>query len=181
MIENELKFIITKEQYYKAQDRIKWDEIIEQVNYYYTDNENENITIRVREKRDKYYLQVKIPLSEDKGIHIKKEFTKEIFDIPPIILGTELSELTGEKINNASYIGKLKTTRLRKKINQAELCLDKNEYLGITDYEVEIEYLDVKSREECLAQIQLCALSLENTKVSGKYTRFKQARKRIEE
>ena len=37
MIENELKFILTKEQYYKAQDGIKWDEIIEQVNYYYTD------------------------------------------------------------------------------------------------------------------------------------------------
>lgn len=181
MIENELKFILTKEQYYKAKDGIKWNEIIEQVNYYYTDNENENITIRVREKNDKYYLQVKIPLSEDKGIHIKKEFTKEIFEIPSIITATELSELAGEKINNASYIGKLKTTRLKKKINQAELCLDKNEYLGITDYEIEIEYLDVKSREECLAQIQRCALSLDNTKVSGKYTRFKQARKRIEE
>ena len=137
--------------------------------------------IRVREKKDKYYLQVKIPLSEDKGIHIKKEFTKEIFDIPPIILGTELSELAGEKINNASYIGKLKTTRLKKKINQAELCLDKNEYLGITDYEIEIEYLDVKSKEECLAQIHRCALALENTKVLGKYTRFKQARMKIDE
>ncbi len=181
MIENELKFIITEEQYNIAKERIKWDEVIEQVNYYYNDSENENITIRVREKKGKNYLQVKIPISEDKGIHIKKEFSKEILGVPSTIAGSELSELAGEKINDASYIGNLKTTRYNKKIKQAELCLDKNEYLGCVDYEVEIEYMNEESKEECLSQLRQCNLLLENTKVTGKYTRFKQMRKKNHE
>lgn len=146
-IEKEIKILISESKYLGISNYFLWDEEFTQTNYYYQDKEKvlskNNITVRVREKRNKLKLQIKYPICSDKALHVKRECSEEIDSIPYIIPNYKFLECSGLKINEVKRIGKLITLRKVYKWNEkTTICLDKNEYLKKSDHEVEIEYID---------------------------------------
>lgn len=175
MIEKELKVLLTKGQYDLLIQQFDWDEIRTQTNFYYTNCENhiknEDITIRVRECNNKVALQVKVPLNEQGALHISKEFETYIKDVPKDIDGTFLSKLCSIPMSNVSMAGFLITERyICNWKDDIEICLDKNKYLNVEDYEIEIEY------KENIDSVILDILNMNNintqNKVEGKCKRF---------
>lgn len=145
MIEKEIKNLLTKEQYISLAQQFDWDEIRNQTNNYYIGNENQiknkDITIRVRECNNKVALQIKIPIHGQGALHMNREIETYIKDVPKHIDGSFLSELCSIPLPNVSIAGSLITERyIYNWKDDIEICLDKNIYLGIEDYEIEIEY-----------------------------------------
>ncbi len=140
-IERELKVMLTKQQYKRLCGEFEWDRVICQTNHYYKcENTQLFSSIRVREIDGEFFLQVKMPVSEKGALSVKKEFEKKLDCLPPVLTDRELSELTGADLGSAVAIGSLFTERRLAVIGSCEVCLDKSEYLGVTDYEAELEY-----------------------------------------
>lgn len=145
-IEQEVKVLLTKEQYDLLESRFSWNETLFQKNTYYTamdsNGKKEYNTIRIRELDGKFYLQVKMPVSENGSLHVKKEYEKVVDGIKDVISKEELKELTGARLPDVKKVGTLSTERkmcYRNDIH-AEICLDKSDYFDVTDYELEVEY-----------------------------------------
>lgn len=141
-IEKEIKISLSDGQYKEVMGLFDWGEIVEQTNYYYTAPENTGMTsIRVREIDSRLWLQVKAPVSEDGALHVGKEFEKSLDSLPEVISSEELNRLTGAKLPDVRLAGSLHTCRrLCRDFEGVEICLDKSDYLGRTDYELELEY-----------------------------------------
>ena len=179
--EKEIKIMLSKEQYDEINDYFEWDDEFVQTNYYYSEDieieTNEEVTFRVRVKNKKKILQIKIPEEKNKSLHIKKEYEKELNTVPQMFLGKSLNEIVGvDRFSDVFLIGDLTTNRkLKKQSDGIEICLDRNKYLGLEDYELEIEF-----KEEYPTGI---VKILENKGIttaketSGKYSRFNTARK----
>lgn len=147
MIENEFKVMLTAEQYEQIHSMFarSWSRELEQVNYYYDTPELEmsekHITVRVRRVSGGYFLQMKLPAeSAGNGAVSRVELEKELSGLPQQISGEELRELSGWKLPDVSLLGELSTRRSVKFFDGAEIDLDKSEYFGRTDYELEVEY-----------------------------------------
>lgn len=145
MIEKEIKILLTKAQYQQVEKLFYWDKDYLQTNHYYNDpdnlKENQGNTIRVREKAGEFRLQVKAFISKEGNLHIMREYEKKVDKLHEVITSTDLEDLTGMKFSNLHCIGSLATQR--KECNTYEgvtICLDKNTYLDIEDYELELEY-----------------------------------------
>lgn len=174
MKEQEYKSLISKERYEEIKNAFVWDKEFEQINHYYFDDNDyiitNEITVRIREKSDSCKLQIKIPESIRSNIHVKNEFSMPFDRIPQFIDGETINNLCGLNIGDVHKLGTLKTERCTKKINDnVKLFLDKNDYLNITDYEVEIEYLNsVDEISDIVHELKLN----ESDVVYGKKTRF---------
>lgn len=145
MIEKELKVILTQEQYECLRGRFRWNEIRLQKNHYYVDVHNrmksEDITVRARECKGKIYLQVKMPIQNEGPVHVKKEFEALLDSIPDEISGEFLTSLCTAEFPTVRRIGDLTTERCIFKWDEhTEVCLDKNSYWNMVDYEIEVEY-----------------------------------------
>lgn len=168
MIINEIerKSIITKNEYEnfikyffkKLESNYKL-----QINYYYdTDNFSLNKkgdTLRIRQINDSLKLEYKYNKKIIDDTRICKEVVKEVEYLPKTI-----------SINNTEYnqIGSLITDRTNYLYEEFVISLDKNYYLGIVDYEIEIE----SQSEDQLPDI-VQKLDIKFFKESdGKYTRF---------
>ena len=139
MIELEKKRLLSKEEYeyllkyFFKNDYLKGQSITKQTNYYFdTDNQamnKQNITCRIRLKNSQYKGTMKAHTrNSDSSTEIAIEVRNGIKDNSFVDMGLK-------------YQGALVTTRCI--LIQNPLCtvvLDKNEYLGCTDYELEIEY-----------------------------------------
>lgn len=134
MIELEKKLLLSKEEYKRLVAYFgKGKSATKQVNYYYdTDNlrmDQQNITCRLRWKngiwqgiRKKHYLDS----------DISEETTAEVYN------GVCDNTFTREGL---TLQGEMVTYRMILfKNDVCEVVLDKNTYLGYTDYEVELEY-----------------------------------------
>ena len=143
MIEREYKVLLEADQYDRLNSLSIWDNEIVQINFYYIDREmsllSKNITVRVRVKHGKIFLQVKIPVCIEQSLHIKQEYEKELNIVPKFITEKELSELTGQSLPSVQLVDALVTQRKIKVVGECEIALDYNQYLGIRDYELEIE------------------------------------------
>lgn len=141
-IEREIKISLTKEQYNTAEKLFQWGKIIEQTNFYYIPQQDTGMTsIRVRQIGEKYFLQLKAPISENGALHVKKEYEQQLDSLPEKLTAQELSQLVGSDFPAADLAGSLNTQRkLCTDFDHVEICLDKSEYLGLTDYELELEY-----------------------------------------
>lgn len=175
--EKEVKILLKESEYEKLNSIFKWDKEFVQKNFYYGDSnflnsEDKLATIRVREKNNILMLQVKIPILKNNSLHIKKEYEKEINYIPKCISKTELEELTGVKtFSDVFQIGVLSTSRkICSQYENIEICLDKNEYLCKTDYEIEIEYKS-EYPENIINIIKQLNIDTSND-IDGKNTRF---------
>ena len=139
--ETEIKYILTREQYYSLKTSLGNDhKQTEQINYYY-DTEDEilrihDITCRIRQKDESLTGTLKKHGRKD-GISIEKNF--KVKNLP--------NQMTIEHIR-VRLMGQLITFRTEYVLSEhISLMLDKNIYLGTVDYELEIEY-DKNYQEE---------------------------------
>lgn len=176
MVEKEYKAMISIEQYEHIKLMFQWEKCVMQKNYYFDTNDmhcaKNNITVRIRQKEHNYYLQVKMPICCEGGLHIKKEYEKELHHLKDVITSNDFKELfIPVDIPDVKQIGNLITERLEFNINGTTLCLDKNLYNNIVDYEVEVEY-----SSECVDANLLDSLISAGitfiVKTEGKFTRF---------
>ena len=167
MIENEFKIMLSKEQYDAIHTFYSWDTEVEQVNWYYDSESGElsgrHITCRVRTLGGRFYLQVKLPAHENSSGAVSRiELERELTSIPEFISGQELSEFSGAAgLPDVKLLGSLSTYRSVKRFDGAEIDLDKSEYFGRTDFELEVEYTDEASAQAAVRAVVLTLCSIE--------------------
>lgn len=172
MIERELKKIIKQDEYKSLLSVFAWSEIKNQTNFYYDvfpPNDNEKITVRIRTINGQNKLQIKCALqNSDKE---RLEFEEEVPEISPFISSGRIKSLSGFHYDDVFLIGALVTQRNIYNWNSSIIvCLDKNEYLGTTDYELEIEYKD-NVESDLLLLLSTYGITF-NTKQQGKFSRY---------
>ena len=176
MLEYEKKILLTAEEYFtllRLKDKKQSPTI--QTNYYYdTDDLKMNlqgITCRIREKNGKYKATIKAHKQANKECSIEK--TKDALNKydDSLFSGMHLKlqgSLTTERVILYSD-------------NGCEVVLDKNMYLGMTDYELEVEYLPeyeehasklIYRHISFLYPLKLCMLILSQRVSKSKSERF---------
>lgn len=153
MTELEKKLLLTRDEYECLSEHFRYNDPhigkpIRQINYYFdTDNllmNRQNITCRVRLKDGKYKATMKIHMPNS-------NCSTEIDMTPPHSISENIFTEMGLKLQ-----GELVTERtLLIKSDEYEVVLDKNQYLGVVDHELEIEYFD---GSQCYAEILLQSL-----------------------
>lgn len=175
MIENEFKIMLTSEQYEKLLSQYKWDKTVVQTNHYYDTDDlglsDAHITCRVREIDGAYFLQMKFPAARE---YSRVELEKPLSALPETISADNLLKPDGhDALPDVKRLGALTTTRSVKQFNGAEIDLDKSEYFGITDFELEIEFTDETAARSLLAEITEKRSLQPNSEVcTGKIRRF---------
>lgn len=173
MIEKEYKVLLNQISYEKLCRDIEWMEILTQTNYYYVPKSHivNEATIRIRHKKDTNILQIKIPVSSDKALHINKEFEMIIGEIPEVLSSNIIYDICGEVMGDLYRIGHLETERrIFMYDSDIILCLDKNKYLNIIDYELEVEYKNIIPND-LYCFLSKYGITFEK-KVNGKFSRF---------
>ena len=186
MLETELKVALTKEQYEQIQRELTFKEGYEQINFYYAPQGLEDVkgrpTIRIRSKKGRMQLEAKVPAGANEGsVKMHEEYAKDISCIPGTITADEVSALTnGQFAEDVCLLGYLKTYRqINTEYAGTEVALDMNEYLGVTDYELEIEYED-ELPKELLNRLDFLDVEFDKS-VTGKYRRFITRRKILDQ
>jgi uncharacterized protein YjbK len=162
-IEIEAKALVTEKDYKKLASAYEKDYPAYVQKNYYIDNKDgllrkEGIALRIRTKGPSIEMTLKTPLSE--GLLEKNEqLTKETFNsfrkdgvFPDNDLKRFLTMLdidTGTLYIKAS----LTTTRIDVPYEGGKLSIDKNEYAGKTDYEIELEYNNEADAERLLREL----------------------------
>lgn len=179
MIENEFKVILTREQYEALLSFYKWDKIVEQTNFYYDADglalSDRHITCRVRRIGEDCFLQIKLPNGRDYSrIELEKKLGAEVpRELSAELLNGLAGSDAGLPLPSVGLLGALTTTRAVKRLDGAEIDLDKSEYFGKTDYELEIEFTDEAQARAALAQCAEKAGIVANGGVcAGKIRRF---------
>lgn len=173
MIEREFKCLVSPvsfcnfKYYISKKYRVLTPELIVQTNYYYDTPDftlgKKNITLRIRQTGTELKLQRKSRLTQDGSCVESEETETPVPAIPRVISGNS----AGTK-DDVYLLGKLETKRLRYRISEdVTVDLDQNTYLGMTDYEIEIEYKDRLPDE-----FAICRYLEAPEAVTGKYTRF---------
>lgn len=172
MIEKEYKRLLDKKQYEHIEHMFLFQEEFTQINFYYKEvGQKSEVTIRIREKENIKYLQIKEPISKCCGTHIKSELQKQIGNIPDVLRADVLNNLShSSKFRDSHFVGTMITKRKIAYVEGCEIVLDRNYYFDIIDYELEVEYekeidqdvIDLLGKENLLC--------LENSE--GKYSRF---------
>ena len=174
MREKEIKIILTKSQYEEILHDFEWSKNIYQCNNYYDNNsylEKNDITLRIRKIENTCLLQLKLPNKNKDGLVVKEEF-EEFIKRADNYIETDIV-MKNSCINICGFfnIGELITNRrVCEFSSDISICLDQNEYLGIVDYELEVEFKN-SFPKELYKYIQEKGLTLEN-RVLGKRERF---------
>lgn len=146
MTEFEKKLLLTKEEYDYLLEYFRHDDppvnksLVKQVNYYYDTDaltlNRQNITCRIRLKNGKYEGTMKQRINgTEHSTETKMKVRNGIYENDFIDMGLKLQ---GELVTERYII-------LKNAI--CEVVLDKNDYLGHVDYELEIEYVPNKEKE----------------------------------
>ncbi len=144
--EREVKFLICREEYEKAAASTV---AAIQINYYFASSAcSGEYTLRIRKKEDKTELTLKILQSHTSDTLISDEYNSDIDSLTAAcyigegISAATLTNIFGVHIPEEmqfEYIGSLTTERSKINAGEFSIELDKNDYLGITDYEAECE------------------------------------------
>lgn len=174
MIEKEIKAMLTGEEYDGIARLFPWDSKIPQTNHYYTDNDGtlkkNGITFRVRTIEGKSIIQVKKHINKNSALQISEEKEFPIDILPKSFTENEIEAMTSIK-SAVSYIGDLTTLRYSFMFSDGvEICLDKNDYLDRTDYEIEIEYTS-PIPDELLEILEKVGVRFDKP-ARGKFSRF---------
>lgn len=177
--ETELKYLINENEYISLKKYLcSLAEPAEklQINYYYDTADfilyNTGETLRIRQIKDALKLEYKYGKEIKGNLRICSEDTEVIDSVPGSI------KITGDKMpacgkssgSGGVYynIGSLVTRRNDFVLGGAKFSLDANYYLGILDYELEIEFEGNNELPDSTTKI-LAPLSFSP---AGKYTRF---------
>ena len=170
--EFERKAALTAEEFEatkKSLDKIaKGHTFIQENRYYDTEDfslKRSSRTLRIRKIGDSLVREHKHGRSSVGDVRICIEDNVKIDGIPPFIKGSEI----GESEDTVYFpLGVLVTERTEYVIDGACIALDKSTYLGIVDYEIEVEMGGVSPLPSALL-----ALNIDFGKaVIGKYHRF---------
>ena len=171
--ETEIKCMIEPQTYERIRNLFEWDWEKEQINSYYSDSagllRKNGITFRVRTKDGKNKIQIKKHTKTNGALQISEETEFETDSIPESFCAAEVEKMTGIACQ-VRLLGSLLTTRSSKTFGSTEICLDKNEYLGVVDYEIELEYIGNVEKE--LTDILAKEGVLFSEKANGKCSRF---------
>lgn len=176
MIEKEIKILLSQAEYDMLCETFKEDRVIVQRNNYYSCEKSKELTasIRIREIGNDCFLQVKTPIKTEGSLSVKHEFELKVSAVTDTIDAEILTKLTNIDFGNAKLIGALETRRrLTLPDSETEICLDKNMYLGKTDYELEIEYTG-EYPQKLVDLLKEKGISAEKS-TKGKFARFLQA------
>ncbi|MGN0163124.1 MAG: CYTH domain-containing protein [Candidatus Ornithomonoglobus sp.] len=176
MLETELKCMLDEHTYLELEKMFEWDWVKEQINSYYTDPHNElkknGITLRVRTKDNVNKIQIKVHKNANSPLQICEEAEFNTPDIPESFTPGQVMEMTGLEVP-AALLGSLTTLRHSLMYTDGvEICLDKNDYLDKTDYEIEVEYTK-EIPAELMNKLSAAGVRFEAAAV-GKCTRFMQ-------
>ena len=138
-----------------------------QANYYYDTDDNtlnsEKITVRIRQQHSDMKLQIKKHREFDNGLSTSDEYSEKIDTLPSFMRIPDISD-------NVFLKGVLVTERKTFFFGRnSSICFDGNMYLGICDYEVEIE-VDERDTEDALSIINY--LGLIQKPIKSKSERF---------
>ena len=119
-----------------------------QVNHYFVDTDNQlrgnHITVRLREYPDKNMLEIKYSKQGEAAegiphLAVREEYAREVRGVHDVT-ADEVTNVTGVNIQNLHCVGSMTTFRSKYHLeNDVSVCLDRNDYLGEQDYELEIE------------------------------------------
>ena len=166
MIEKEFerKLVVEEDDYYALLnyfDKNNLREDILQINYYYDTHDfdvyNSDETIRVRQIKNKLKLQYKYNKNHSGDIRISDESSKEISELPQVIKTDKFE---------TQNIGMMVTERINFIIKECTISLDKNYYLGVIDYEIEVETVKEIDISEIIQDIRFTSDG------KSKYIRF---------
>ena len=163
MIEYEKKILLSAEEYFALV--IMFGErapVVTQTNYYFDSEDlsmNEiGITCRIRAKNRKFTTSIKnhnigrLNGSIEEIICEKKHFSYKIFEIMGLILQ-----------------GELNTKRIiLYKDDFCEIDLDRNTYLGVTDFELEAEYLEGYETKALVQLNKIAEALVDSSIITGK-------------
>lgn len=174
MLETELKCMLSEDTYNILKTAFEWDWVKTQTNSYYSDTSGElkkrGITLRVRAKDGVNKVQIKKHKNSGSPLQISEESEFDIESRPASFSEAEVERMTGAYVA-AQLLGSL--TTLRHSLiycDGVEICLDKNDYLDTTDYEIELEYTQ-KIPKELIQQLHRAGVDFIFPAV-GKYSRF---------
>ncbi|SDB08486.1 Uncharacterized protein YjbK [Ruminococcaceae bacterium FB2012] len=178
VLEKEVKLLLTEEEYLLLERSFDFSSEVVQKNNYYRSAvcAEKRISVRIREVTGKKLLQIKKPVSredapaEEGSLMVREEIERELDSVPHIIPAELMKEVCGVE-DDALFIGALTTKRmLCYDFENVELALDRNEYLGTVDYELEAEYTG-EYPAGLIARIAALGITTDRP-AEGKYSRF---------
>lgn len=158
-IEIEAKVLLLKDEYDTIIRELQLDKYrkVSQTNHYIDTPDSflkrNGIALRVREKNEEFVLTLKTPLSEgllEKNDRISwRDFDllkdENIFPEGSI---KKFLAILGVNVKNLKILTSLTTDRIEVDYKGGILCVDKNHYSGITDYELEVEFTSIEGAKE---------------------------------
>ena len=154
--ETEYKFLVSKEQFEKYFALLvkKYGKATRklQINYYYDTDGNtlnkKDITVRVRQEHDSLKWQIKRHATKCGALFSSDEYCGKLDSLPSII---KLNGIKEDLILKGSLVTERRTICFGA---SGMLCFDLNMYLGVIDYEIEVEYTGQdKSSGDAIATI----------------------------
>lgn len=180
-IEIEFKNLLTPDEFFRLSNKLSLtkESFTSQINHYFDTNDfslkQHKSALRIREKNGSYMLTLKQP-HEDGLLESHQQLTEDEFKSmmdSGLVSGpihALLSDI-GVKTENIHYLGTLATNRAELPYRNGLLVLDENQYLSITDYELEYE---AKEKVEGFNEFQslLKKYEIPERKTANKIQRF---------
>lgn len=173
MKECEYKRILTEEVYLRLLAQ-NWEKKTVQVNFYYSNhvilNKWKDMCIRIRCKESSTKLQIKEIVEYNYGVRISNEYETAIDSVPNRLPQWKLQSVWSKYCFGDVFLqGFMVTERCLKKIGNVNIALDRNNFGGCIDYEIEFECEDSDDVHEALETMKIGALT---EHPEGKYERF---------
>lgn len=193
MFEKEIEFknILLKEEYEKIKASHFQNDTPLKLDNYYIDNDqltliNSHLMLRIRTENQVQTMTLKVPESAHTVLEYSGHVDLDLTDQSPVEqddvpsnIKDKLAELN-ISIDDLKIQGKLSTERLEKPYRSGLLVLDKADYLGNTDYELEFEAPDTASGQADITHI-LDKYDIVRREESVKSARFYEVLKRQKE
>jgi uncharacterized protein YjbK len=160
-IEIEAKILVTEDEFNQLKKLLSVEEKLKvtQTNYYIDDTKGSlrqyGFALRIRELNQTYTLTLKSPMAEgtlEKNQQIPEKIYRafKVDGIFPPGLIQDFLEMFGFDTKQLKIITFLTTDRYETTYQGRHVCLDKNQYHGITDYEIESEESSLKNAADTL-------------------------------
>lgn len=185
MLEIEYKFMTNEGLANKLLAQYNFSKNFSQINTYYIDRNDilrkNHITVRIREKNNQVYFQIKYPAKNNikhhscSNLSVRNEYSEKCrFPLTSNFIQKKIEKITGLIIYDLYSPGQMITERyVCNDFRDIKIFLDVNSYLGIKDFEIELETSKKDNNKVAYLLSQLDKYKL-NQHTSGKCTRFLQ-------
>lgn len=164
-IEKEYAVLLSEEQYCNLKTAFDY-QILRQTNYYFSSSRND-LGIRIRSVNNTHTFTIKQGMSSE-------TLEYDVVLDKPDLSHPEVQKLLEQFRQQACHmIGKLDNLRMVYRLDEGEIALDRCEYLGQVDYEIEYELYDSQKGDEktLIELLDRYGISYQENPIS-KYARF---------